>query len=158
MALAALGLLLSGCVPLSRQVPAYPPQSQTSEEVRVDTAACEAWAKGTATGAMVGGAVMTGIETVAGAAIYAPWATPTPAVPSRLTHPGVRRTGCGRSSSALGPDSERHPAWTHVFRVVFQTPGGRRPRRTADRPTGAFRVAGTPRRPEGSYAAWRVYR
>jgi hypothetical protein len=24
-----------------------------------------------------------------------------------------------------------HPAWTHVFRVVFQTPGGRRPRRSA---------------------------
>jgi hypothetical protein len=37
-----------------------------------------------------------------------------------------------------------HPAWTHVFRVVFQTLGGRRPRRTADRPTGAFRVAGPP--------------
>jgi hypothetical protein len=78
MALAALGLLLSGCVPLSRQVPAYPPQSQTSEEVRVDTAACEAWAKGTATGAMVGGAVMTGIETVAGAAIYAAVGHPDP--------------------------------------------------------------------------------
>ena len=25
-----------------------------------------------------------------------------------------------------------------------------------DRPTGDFSVAGTPRRPEGSYAAWRV--
>jgi transposase len=48
--------------------------------------------------------------------------------PFRLTHPGVRRTGCGRLSSALGPDSERHPAWTHVFRVEVQTQGGGRPR------------------------------
>jgi hypothetical protein len=73
MALAALGLLLSSCAPLSRQVLAYPARSQTSEEVRVDTAACEAWAKGTAaaTGAVVGGAAMAGIGTVAGAASYA---------------------------------------------------------------------------------------
>jgi hypothetical protein len=73
MALAALGLLLSGCAPLSRQVPAYPARRQTSEEVRVDIAACEVWAKGTAagTGAVVGDAVMAGIGTVAGAAIYA---------------------------------------------------------------------------------------
>ena len=68
--------------------------------------------------------------------------------PFRLTHPGVRRTGCGRSSGAPALAPKGHPAWTHVFRVVFQTPGGRRPRRTADRPTGAFRVAGTPRRPD----------
>jgi hypothetical protein len=32
--------------------------------------------------------------------------------PFRLTHPSVRRTGCGRSSSALGLGSEGHPAWT----------------------------------------------
>jgi hypothetical protein len=80
MALAALGLLLSRCVPLSRQVLAYPPRSQTSEEVRVDTAVCEAWAKGTAaaTGAVVGGAVMAGIGTVAGAASSAAVGHPDP--------------------------------------------------------------------------------
>ena len=80
MALAALGLLLSGCTPLSRQVPAYPAQSQTSEEVRVDTAACEAWAKGTATttGAALGGAVMASIGTVAGSASYAAVGHPDP--------------------------------------------------------------------------------
>ena len=54
--------------------------------------------------------------------------------------------------------SEGHPAWTQVFRVEFQTQGGGRPRRTAsDRPTGDVSVAaGTARRPEGFYAAWRV--
>jgi hypothetical protein len=80
MALAALGLLLSSCAPLSRQVPAYPARSQTSEEVRVDTAACETWAKGTAaaTGAVVGGAVMAGIGTVAGAPISAVARRPDP--------------------------------------------------------------------------------
>jgi hypothetical protein len=80
MALTALGLLLSGCAPLSRQVPAYPAQNQTSEEVGVDTVACEAWAKGTAaaTRAVVGGAVMAGIGTVAGAAIYSSVGHPDP--------------------------------------------------------------------------------
>jgi hypothetical protein len=80
VALAALGLLLTGCAPLSRQVPAYPAQSQTSEEVRVDTAACEAWAKGTAaaTGAGVGSAVMARIGTVAGAASKAAVRPPDP--------------------------------------------------------------------------------
>jgi hypothetical protein len=80
------------------------------------------------------------------------------ACPFRLTDPGVRRAGCGRSSGAPGLGSEGHPAWTHVFRVEFQTHGGGRPRRTAltDRPaTSAWRVH-PPRRPEGSYAAWRV--
>ena len=54
--------------------------------------------------------------------------------------------------------SEGHPAWTQVFRVEFQTQGGGRRKRTAgDRPTGDVSVAaGTARRPEGSYAAWRV--
>ena len=63
--------------------------------------------------------------------------------PFRLTHPGVRRTGCGRSSGAPGLGSEGHPAWTNVFRVEFQTQGGGRPRRTAltGRPaTSAWRV------------------
>ena len=48
--------------------------------MRVDTAACEAWAKGTAaeTGAVVGGAVMAGIGTVAGAASSAAVGHPDP--------------------------------------------------------------------------------
>jgi hypothetical protein len=80
VALAALGLLLTGCAPLSRRVPAYPAQSQTSAEVRVDTAACETWAKGTAaaTGAGVSDAVMAGIGTVAGAVISAAVRRPDP--------------------------------------------------------------------------------
>jgi hypothetical protein len=73
-------------VPLSHQVSAYPARRQTSERVRIDTAACEAWAKenpddqGTlaATGAVVGGAVMAGIGTVAGAASYAAVGHPDP--------------------------------------------------------------------------------
>ena len=44
-----------------------------------------------------------------------------------------------RPSSAARLWLRRHPAWTHVFRVVFHPPGGRRPRRSTDRPTGAFR-------------------
>ena len=75
-----------------------------------------------------------------------------------LTHPGIQRTGCGRSSGASGFGPERHPAWTHVFRVEFQTPGGGRPRNRVDRPTGATTRGDTARRSEGSYAAWRVYR
>ena len=69
------------------------------------------------------------------------------ACPFRLTHPSVRRTGCGRRP--LG--SEGHPSWIQVFRVEFQTQGGGRPRRTAgDRPTGDVSVAtGTARRPKG---------
>jgi hypothetical protein len=70
------------------------------------------------------------------------------ACPFRLTHPGLRRTDCGRSSGAPSLAPKGHPASTQVFRVMFQPPGGRRPSRTADRPTGAFRVAGTPRRPD----------
>src|SRR4029453_504875 len=68
----------------------------------------------------------------------------------RLTHPGVRRTGCGRSSGAPTLAPTGHPAWTHVFRAVFQTAGGRRPRRTAltGRPEpSAWPVP--PRRPDG---------
>jgi hypothetical protein len=48
-----------------------------------------------------------------------------------LTHPGIQRTGCGRSSGAPGFGPERHPAWTHLFRVEFQTPGGVRSFRSA---------------------------
>jgi hypothetical protein len=53
------------------------------------------------------------------------------ACPFRLTQPGVRRTGCGCSSGAPALAPTGHPARTHVFRVVFQTLGGRRLRRTA---------------------------
>ena len=76
--------------------------------------------------------------------------------PFCLTHPSVRRTGCGRPSSALGLGSEGHPrgptcsVWS--FRRNAEEDRGNR----TDRPTGDFSGAGTPRRPEGSYAAWRV--
>jgi hypothetical protein len=66
-----------------------------------------------------------------------------PSCPFRLTHPSVRRTGCGSALSALGLGSEGHPAWTYLFRVEFQTQRGGRPRRTAltGRPaTSAWRV------------------
>jgi hypothetical protein len=43
--------------------------------------------------------------------------------PFRLTHSGVRRTGCGRSSGAPGLGSEGYPACTTVDRVEFQTQG-----------------------------------
>jgi hypothetical protein len=80
MTLAALGLLLSSCAPVSRQMLAYPARNQTSEEVRGDTAACAAWAKGTgaATGAGVGGAVMASIGTVADAPVSAAAGHPDP--------------------------------------------------------------------------------
>ena len=79
--------------------------------------------------------------------------------PFRLTHPGVRRTGCGRSSGAPALAPTGHAARTHVVRVVFSTLGGRRLRRTAlTRPTGALRVAGTPRRPDGLTPPGAVYR
>jgi hypothetical protein len=42
--------------------------------------------------------------------------------PFRLTHPGIRRTGCGHSSGAPA----LAPKKPHVFRVVFQTPGGKK--------------------------------
>ena len=64
--------------------------------------------------------------------------------PFRLTRPGVRRTGCGRSSAALGLGSEGP-------RVDLRVPCGAsdaRRRKTeanrADRPIGDSRVAGPP--------------
>jgi hypothetical protein len=80
------------------------------------------------------------------------------ACPFRLTHPSVRGTGCGRSSSALGLGSEGHPAWTYVFREEFQAQRGGRPRRTAltGRPaTSAWRVHPIGRKaltPPGGYS------
>jgi hypothetical protein len=45
-----------------------------------------------------------------------------PSCPFRLTHPSVRRTGCGSALSALGLGSEGHPAWTYLFRVLVKKP------------------------------------
>jgi len=64
----------------------------------------------------------------------------------RLTHPGIRMTGCGRSLEQLGPGSEGHPRGaTDARRRKSEEP-----RRPADR---RFTGGG-----EGFYAAWRVYR
>jgi hypothetical protein len=80
-----------------------------------------------------------------------------PACPFRLIDRAVRMTGCVRSSSALSLWLRRTPCGDQ--RVPWGVSDTRRRKtetKRTDRPTGDFNVAGTPRRPEVSYAAWRV--
>jgi hypothetical protein len=73
--LAAVGLLLTSCTSLARQVSAYPGQGQIARQIQADTAECTAWAESATdypgqsavTGAVVGGVILAGVS----AALYA---------------------------------------------------------------------------------------
>jgi hypothetical protein len=70
----------------------------------------------------------------------------------RLTHPGIRRTGCRSFVKVVGPWLRGTPP------VEPQTQGGGRPREPRGPADRRLPRGGAARRSEGSYAAWRVYR